>query len=38
MDPERNADWLRAALDDLLSGRQPRRAETEPVGCSIKWK
>jgi hypothetical protein len=38
MDPERNADWLRDALDDLLSGRQPRRAETEPVGCSIKWK
>jgi peroxiredoxin len=38
MDPEQNADWLRAALDDLLSGRQPRRAETEPVGCSIKWK
>ena len=38
MDPGQNAAWLRAALDDLLSGRQPQRAETEPVGCSIKWK
>ena len=38
MDPGQNAAWLRAALDDLLSGRQPSRAETEPVGCSIKWK
>jgi peroxiredoxin len=38
MDPGQNADWLRAALDDLLAGREPRRAETEPIGCSIKWK
>jgi hypothetical protein len=38
MDPGQNAAWLRAALDDLLSGRRPQRAETEPVGCSIKWK
>ena len=38
MDPAQNAAWLREALDDLLSGREVSRAETEPVGCSIKWK
>jgi peroxiredoxin len=38
MDPAQNAAWLREALDDLLSGNQVSRAETEPVGCSIKWK
>ena len=38
MDPALNAAWLREALDDLLSGSQVSRAETEPVGCSIKWK
>ena len=38
MDPAHNAAWLREALDDLLSGGQVSRAETEPVGCSIKWK
>ena len=37
-DPAENAVWLRAALDALLSGGQPDPAETEPVGCSIKWK
>ena len=37
-DPSQNAVWLREALDDLLSGNDPRRSETEPVGCSVKWK
>ena len=38
MDPALDAAWLREALDELLSGREVSRAETEPVGCSIKWK
>jgi peroxiredoxin len=38
MDPAQDAAWLREALEDLLGGRQVSRAETEPVGCSIKWK
>ena len=37
-DPSLDAEWLRAALDDVLEGRAVRRAETRPVGCSIKWK
>jgi peroxiredoxin len=37
-DPGQNAAWLRDALDDLLSGRELRRPETEPVGCSVKWR
>lgn len=37
-DPSQNAQWLRAALDSVLAGGQPERAETTPVGCSIKWK
>jgi peroxiredoxin len=37
-DPSQNAAWLRAALDALLEGRDPSPAETEPVGCSVKWK
>ena len=37
-DPSQDAVWLREALDDLLAGRPPRRAETEPVGCSVKWR
>ena len=38
MDPAKNADWLREALDDVLSGGEVSRPQTEPVGCSIKWK
>ena len=38
MDESQNADWLRAALDAVLAGREVDRAETEPVGCSVKWK
>ena len=36
--PALGADWLREALDDVLDGRPVRRAQTEPVGCSIKWR
>ncbi len=38
MDDSQNARWLREALDDVLSDRAVARPETEPVGCSIKWK
>ena len=37
-DPEQNAAWLRDALDDLLAERDVRRPESEPVGCSVKWR
>lgn len=37
-DRAQNAVWLREALDALLSGQEVPKAETEPVGCSIKWK
>ena len=37
-DESRNAAWLREALDAVLDGREPERAETKPVGCSVKWK
>lgn len=28
---------LEAAVEDLLAGREPRVAQTEPFGCSIVW-
>jgi peroxiredoxin len=37
-DPAQGAAWLRAALDAVLAGEEPETAETEPVGCSIKWR
>jgi peroxiredoxin len=37
-DPALNAAWLREALDALLAGEEPSRAETPPKGCSVKWK
>jgi peroxiredoxin len=37
-DPAENAMWLRQALEAVLDGGEPDPAETEPVGCSIKWK
>jgi peroxiredoxin len=37
-DPSLNAAWLREALDAVVAGEEPAQAETEPVGCSIKWK
>jgi peroxiredoxin len=36
--PEQNAAWLRSALDAVLAGRAPDPAETESVGCSVKWR
>jgi peroxiredoxin len=37
-DASKNAAWLRQALDAVLAGRAPEPAETDPVGCSVKWK
>jgi peroxiredoxin len=37
-DPGLRAAWLREALDDLLAGREVARPQTEPVGCSVKWR
>jgi peroxiredoxin len=34
----KNANWLRDALDAVLAGSEPQQPETEPVGCSIKWR
>ncbi|WEH12977.1 redoxin family protein [Streptomyces sp. VNUA24] len=36
-DDSTNAGWLRGALDHVLAGTVPDPADTEPVGCSIKW-
>jgi AhpC/TSA family len=38
MDDGQNANWLRGALDAVLDGGAVARAETTPVGCSVKWK
>ena len=38
MDPSASATWLREALDALLAGEDPPQPETEPVGCSVKWR
>lgn len=37
-DPSQGAAWLREALDALLAGEEIARPESEPVGCSVKWK
>ena len=37
-DEEQGAAWLREALDAVLAGAEPARPETDPVGCSVKWK
>jgi peroxiredoxin len=37
-DPSQGAAWLREALDAVLEGRDPERPETDPVGCTIKWR
>jgi hypothetical protein len=37
-DPSQNAEWLRGALDAVLSGSDPDPANTKPIGCGIKWK
>jgi peroxiredoxin len=37
-DPSLHASWLREALDSVLAGEDVARPETDPVGCSVKWK
>lgn len=37
-DPEQDAGWVRAALEDVLAGREVARPSTSPAGCSIKWR
>jgi hypothetical protein len=37
-DEGQEARWLREALDAVLAGEVPGRPETEPVGCSVKWR
>lgn len=37
-DPSQDAVWMRDAIDAVLAGEKPSRPETEPVGCSIKWR
>lgn len=37
-DPSLNAVWVRDALDAILDGADPGLAETESIGCSIKWR
>jgi peroxiredoxin len=37
-DEAQDAAWLREALDEVLAGAEVRVPETNPVGCSIKWR
>jgi peroxiredoxin len=37
-DPSLRASWLREALDSVLAGEEVARPETDPVGCSVKWR
>ena len=37
-DEGQGAAWLREALDAVLAGAEPARPETDPVGCSVKWR
>ncbi len=37
-DESLDAEWLREALDAVLSGVQVPRPQTEAVGCTIKWR
>jgi peroxiredoxin len=37
-EPAHNASWLREAIDAVLAGEEPARPQTDPVGCSVKWK
>jgi hypothetical protein len=37
-DPGLKAAWLGDALEAVIAGERPPRADTKPVGCSIKWK
>lgn len=37
-DESQNAKWLRDALDAVIAGDTPQNAETESVGCSVKYR
>jgi peroxiredoxin len=37
-DPALGAKWLRDALEDTLAGGPVATPETQPVGCSVKWR
>jgi peroxiredoxin len=37
-DEAHNAKWLRDAIDAVIAGNSPSPAETESIGCSVKWK
>jgi len=37
-DPSQDARYLREALDATFTGSTPAKAETPPVGCTIKWR
>jgi peroxiredoxin len=37
-DESLQAGWLREALEAVLAGETPPRAQSEPVGCTIKWR
>jgi AhpC/TSA family len=37
-DPSLGASWLREAVESVLAGEAPARPETDPIGCSVKWK
>lgn len=37
-DPSQGAAWLRQAVEAVLAGRAPEPAQSEPVGCGVKWK
>ena len=37
-DASHRAAWTREALDAVLEGGEPERPQTDPVGCTIKWK
>ena len=30
--------YLRSALDAVLAGQTPKIAQTQPAGCTMKWK
>jgi peroxiredoxin len=36
--PSLNASWLREALDSVMAGEDVARPETDPIGCSVKWR
>jgi peroxiredoxin len=37
-DSSLGASWMREALDSVLAGEDVARPETDPIGCSVKWK